>query len=52
MAANDQRKIATAVIAAGVVILSAVASLCRPARWGRSARVMSAYPELAGDFAL
>jgi hypothetical protein len=51
VAAKDQRKLAAAAMAAGVLALSIVASVCRPSKWGRP-RVMSAYPDLAGDFAL
>ena len=51
VAANDQRKVAAAAMAAGVVVASIVATACRPSKWGRP-RVTSAYPHLAGDFAL
>jgi hypothetical protein len=47
VAAKDQRKLAAAAMAVGVLVFSIFASACR----GRP-RVMSAYPDLAGDFAL
>jgi len=51
VAAKDQRKLAAAVMAASVLGVSILASICRPSKWGRP-KVMSAYPHLAGDFAL
>jgi hypothetical protein len=52
MAAKEQRKLAAAAMAAGVVVLGISASICRAVKLGRPNRVMSAYPHLAGDFAL
>lgn len=51
MAANDQRKLAAAMMAGGVLALSIVANACRSFKRDRP-RIMSAYPHLAGDFAL
>ena len=35
MAAKDQRKLAAAVMAASVLGVSILASICRPSKWGR-----------------
>jgi hypothetical protein len=52
MAATDIRKMAAATMAAGVLLLSVAARTCRVARSAHGGRVMSAYPHLAGEFAL
>lgn len=51
VAVNDQRKVAAATMAAGLLVASIAATVRRPSKWGRP-RVMSAYPHLAGEFAL